>query len=49
MVLTTVSLEPELYREVRHLAVDENANVREIIRRAVSEYMKRRRARKGAK
>jgi predicted transcriptional regulator len=49
MVLTTVSLEPELYRELRHLAVDESISVRELIRRAVSEYMGRRRARKGAK
>jgi predicted transcriptional regulator len=41
MVLTTVSLEPELYRKLRHLAVDENVSVRELIRRAVGEYMER--------
>ena len=41
MVITTVSLEPKTYRRLQHLAVDEGVAVRELIRRAVTDFLKR--------
>jgi predicted transcriptional regulator len=46
MVITTASLDPETYRRLKHLAVDDGVAVRELIRRAVAEYVKRRTRRK---
>ena len=46
MIITTVSLDPKTHRRLKHLAVDEGIALRELIRRAVSEYVKRRRERK---
>jgi hypothetical protein len=40
MVVTTASLEPGTYRRLQHLAIDEGTTVRELIRRAVAEYLK---------
>jgi predicted transcriptional regulator len=42
MVITTVSIDPETYRRLRLLAIDENTNVRVIFRRALDEFLKRR-------
>lgn len=41
MAITTVSLEPQVYRRLRLLAIDEAVAVRVLIRRAVNEYLKR--------
>ena len=41
MVTTTVSLEDATYQRLRHLAVDERTNVRELIRTAIAEYLRR--------
>lgn len=42
MVTTTVSLERDMYRSLRHLAVDEDSNVRDLIRKAVAEFLRKR-------
>ena len=42
MVTTTVSLEDATYQRLRHLAVDERTNVRDLIREAVAELLRRR-------
>jgi predicted transcriptional regulator len=42
MVTTTVSLEDATYQRLRHLAVDERTNVRELIREAITDLLKRR-------
>jgi predicted transcriptional regulator len=41
MAITTVSIDPETYRRLRHLAVEEDTNVRVLVRRAVAEYLER--------
>jgi predicted transcriptional regulator len=41
MVTTTVSLDRETYRHLRHLAVDRDSNVRDLIRKAVGEYLRK--------
>lgn len=47
MVTTTVSLEREDYKRLRHRAVEAETNVRELIREAVSEYLRKAKGRKG--
>jgi hypothetical protein len=42
MVTTTVSIDRDSYRRLRHLAVDDDSSVRELIRVAVAEYLHRR-------
>jgi hypothetical protein len=42
MAITTVSLDREKYRQLRLLAVEENTNVRVLLRRAVDEFLERR-------
>ena len=42
MVTTTVSLEDATYQRLRHLAVDERTNVRELIREAITDLLARR-------
>lgn len=42
MVTTTVSIDRDSYRSLRHLAVDDDSSVRELIRVAVAEYLQRR-------
>jgi hypothetical protein len=39
MVTTTVAFDREMYRRLRHQAVDEDSDVRAIVRRAVDEYL----------
>lgn len=41
MAITTVSIEPETYKKLRHLAVEEETNVRVLIRNAVDKYLQR--------
>lgn len=41
MVTTTISLDRATYRQLGHLAVDEDTTVRDLIRRAVEEYLRR--------
>ena len=41
-ITTTVSLAEPTYLRMRHLAVDEKVSVRDLIRRAVDEFMARR-------
>lgn len=40
-VTTTVAFDRGTYRRLRHLAVDRDSNVRDIIREAVADYLKR--------
>jgi predicted transcriptional regulator len=42
MVVTTVALDEKTYQRLKHLAVDERTNVRELIRESVSELLARR-------
>lgn len=42
MVTTTVSFDRATYRQLGHLAVDEDTTVRDLIRAAVEEYLRRR-------
>ncbi len=41
MITTTVAFDRATYRELGHRAVDEDTTVRELIRRAVAEYIRR--------
>jgi hypothetical protein len=41
MITTTVAFDRAIYRELGHRAVDEDTTVRELIRRAVAEYIRR--------
>ena len=41
MVTTTISLDRATYKQLGHLAVDEETTVRDLIRRAVEEYLRR--------
>jgi predicted transcriptional regulator len=41
MVTTSISFDRATYRQLGHLAVDEDTTVRELIRRAVEEYLRR--------
>ena len=49
MVTTTISLDRTTYRQLGHLAVDEDTTVRDLIRRAVEEYLRRHQHQKGGK
>lgn len=42
MLTTTISLERGLYMKLRHIALDEGTNARELIRQAVQEFLARR-------
>ena len=48
-VVTTVALPPELHRELQLAALDENAAAAECIRRAVVEWLARRKKRSRGK
>lgn len=39
---TTISLPQETHRKLKHLAVDQGATVRDLIREAIEEYIDRR-------
>ena len=41
MITTTVAFDRATYKQLGHLAVDEETTVRELIRRAVDEYLRR--------
>lgn len=40
-VTTTVAFDRDTYKRIKHLAVERETNVREIIREAVGEYLER--------
>ncbi len=42
MTITTISLPVELYRRLKHLAVDQDETTRNLIRQAIEEYLARR-------
>ena len=42
MIITTISLPAELYRNLKHLAVDQDQTTRNLIRQAIEEYLARR-------
>jgi predicted transcriptional regulator len=44
MQTTTIALDDETHRRLRHLAVDERTTVREIIRGAIAEFLAARRS-----
>ena len=46
MVTTTVSLEREAYKALRHLAVDQDSTVRDLIREAVAEFLRKKGSRR---
>jgi len=41
MITTTVAFDRVTYKQLGHLAVDEETTVRDLIRRAVEEYLRR--------
>ncbi len=41
MFTTTISLPTEIHRELKHRAVDEAVTFRDIIRRAIEEYLRK--------
>ncbi len=41
MTITTISLPVELYRKLKHLAVDQDQTTRNLIRQAVEEFLAR--------
>ncbi len=49
MVITTVALEKNLHRRLAIAAVEESAAITEIVRQAVSEWLKRREHRRSRK
>lgn len=40
-VTTTVAFDRATYRQLGHMAVDQDTTVRELVRRAVDEYLRR--------
>ncbi len=42
MTITTISLPVQLYRRLKHLAVDQDETTRNLIRQAIEEYLARR-------
>ena len=42
MTITTISLPVEVYRRLKHLAVDQDETTRNLIRQAIEEYLTRR-------
>ena len=42
-VTTTISIDPKLYKLLKHLAVEQETTVRELIRTSINEFLKRRR------
>jgi hypothetical protein len=42
MKITTIALDEEMHAKLRHLAVDEKTNLRELLRRMIAEYLARR-------
>ncbi len=42
MTITTISLPAELYRKLKHLAVDQDEPTRNLIRQAIEEFLARR-------
>lgn len=47
MVTTTISLDRATYRQLGHIAVDEDTTVRDLIRQAVEDYLRRHPHRQG--
>ncbi len=41
MTITTISLPAELYRKLKHLAVDQDEPTRNLIRQAIEEFLAR--------
>lgn len=41
MVTTTIAFDRATYRQLGHMAVDEDTTVRDLVRRAVDEYLRR--------
>ena len=41
MITTTIAFDRDTYKRLGHLAVDEEIPVRDLIRRAVEEYLRR--------
>jgi predicted transcriptional regulator len=48
MFTTTISLEPDTHKKLRHLALDEDKTLRQLIREAIEEFLARR-EKKGAR
>jgi len=44
MQTTTIALDAETHRRLRHLAVEEKTTLRDLIRDAIGEYLARRKA-----
>ncbi len=42
MITTTIALDAETHRELRHLSIEERTSFRELIREAIAEYLARR-------
>ena len=42
MTTTTIALDAETHRRLRHLAIEEGTSFRELIRTAITEYLARR-------
>ena len=49
MITTTIAFDRDTYKQLGHLAVDEEIPVRDLIRRAVEEYLRRHTSTKGGK
>jgi predicted transcriptional regulator len=41
MKITTISLDEDTHEKLRHLAIDEKTNLRELLRRMIAEYLTR--------
>jgi len=46
MASILITLPPETYKTLKHVAVDDGVSAREIVRRAVEEFLKRREGRR---
>ena len=42
MKITTIALDEDTHQRLRHLAIDEKTNVRELLRRMIADYLARR-------
>jgi predicted transcriptional regulator len=42
MKITTIALDEDTHERLRHLAIDEKTNLRELLRRMIADYLARR-------
>ncbi|HLK12376.1 MAG TPA: ribbon-helix-helix domain-containing protein [Candidatus Binatia bacterium] len=42
MVITTIALDPDIHRRLRHLAIEDGTSFRDLIRAAIADFLTKR-------